>query len=300
MPLFKASPLPWRGNKGWASEKVWEALGDPIHYVEPFAGSLAILLTRPGGSGRVETVGDADGFVANFWRAMRSDCEAVERYWGEPPVEVDMLAWHYRLKDESDALADKLACDPRYYDPEIAGRWAHLASWCMRGPMCAQNPSKLKPSTTSGGVVTMRGDGRRNERLAWLRNVQARLSSVRVMFGDWRRTVTDAEFTGTYNGIFLDPPYHLKARAQYNYQAGRSESDPAAGALEWAEQHGSERGMRIVLCAHQNDPADRLADSGWTAWTGRNPVGATSVMRDDRLETLWFSPHCRVGSVSLF
>lgn len=257
-----------------------------------------MLLTRPGGSGKVETVGDADGFVANFWRAMQADCEAVEQHWAEPAVEVDMLAWHYRLKDECEALADKLICDPRYYDSELAGRWAHLASWCLRGPMSADNPSKLKPSTTSGGVVTMRGDGRRDERLEWLRSVQSRLSSVRIMFGDWRRTVTDAEFTGTYNGVFLDPPYHLKARAQYNYQAGGS--DPAAEALEWAEQRGGERRMRIVLCAHQDDPADRLADSGWTSWTGRNPVGATSVLRDDRLETLWFSPHCKVGGNSLF
>ena len=39
--------------------------GDANKYGEPFAGSAAMLLGRPN-VGKVETINDADGFVANF------------------------------------------------------------------------------------------------------------------------------------------------------------------------------------------------------------------------------------------
>jgi transcriptional antiterminator NusG len=52
-------------------------LGDPENYVEPFAGSAAMLLGRPN-VGKIETINDADGFVANFWRAVSLDAAEVE------------------------------------------------------------------------------------------------------------------------------------------------------------------------------------------------------------------------------
>ena len=63
------APFPWFGGKSRAAPLVWAALGDVSNYVEPFAGSLAVLLARPHAP-RVETVNDADCYVANFWRAL--------------------------------------------------------------------------------------------------------------------------------------------------------------------------------------------------------------------------------------
>lgn len=60
-----AAPFPWFGGKRKVAPEVWAALGDPDNYVEPFAGSLAVLLNRPpfgpDGMRRKETVNDADG-----------------------------------------------------------------------------------------------------------------------------------------------------------------------------------------------------------------------------------------------
>ena len=42
-----AAPFPYFGGKSLACETVWAALGDPENYVEPFAGSAAMLLGRP-------------------------------------------------------------------------------------------------------------------------------------------------------------------------------------------------------------------------------------------------------------
>lgn len=40
-------PAPWFGGKRKAAPTVWALLGDVPHYVEPFAGTLAVLLERP-------------------------------------------------------------------------------------------------------------------------------------------------------------------------------------------------------------------------------------------------------------
>lgn len=41
------APFPWFGGKRRVAAQVWEALGAVDNYVEPFAGSLAVLLERP-------------------------------------------------------------------------------------------------------------------------------------------------------------------------------------------------------------------------------------------------------------
>ena len=64
------TPFPYFGGKRKAAETVWPAFGRVDNYVEPFAGSAAMLLAAPPDAARIETINDFDGFVANFWRAI--------------------------------------------------------------------------------------------------------------------------------------------------------------------------------------------------------------------------------------
>src|SRR5689334_19180994 len=41
------APFPWFGGKSRVASLVWERFGEVRNYVEPFAGSLAVLLGRP-------------------------------------------------------------------------------------------------------------------------------------------------------------------------------------------------------------------------------------------------------------
>lgn len=95
MPL--SAPFPWFGGKRRAAAKIWAALGDVGGYVEPFAGSAAVLLARPQvGSRRVETINDADGWLVNAWRSIRLDPDAVATHAYGPVTEIDYharLAW---------------------------------------------------------------------------------------------------------------------------------------------------------------------------------------------------------------
>jgi hypothetical protein len=56
------APFPYFGGKARAAPLIWEALGDVPNLVEPFAGSLAVLLGRPTPP-HLETVNDACGFI---------------------------------------------------------------------------------------------------------------------------------------------------------------------------------------------------------------------------------------------
>ena len=79
---------------------MWEALGDVDHYVEPFAGSLAVLLRRPHEANRTyhsETVNDLDGLLCNAWRSIQWSPEATADAASWPVCEADMHARHLAL-----------------------------------------------------------------------------------------------------------------------------------------------------------------------------------------------------------
>lgn len=79
------SPYPWFGGKSRVANLVWSQFGEVRNYVEPFFGSGAVLLQRPQPFKGVETINDKDRFVANFWRALKADPEAVAE-WTDWPV----------------------------------------------------------------------------------------------------------------------------------------------------------------------------------------------------------------------
>lgn len=105
------APFPWFGGKSRAASIIWERFGDPANYIEPFAGSLAVLLARPTRP-RIETVNDLDCNVANFWRAVKADPEAVAKFADWPVNEADLHARHRWLVAQLPALPDSWECVP--------------------------------------------------------------------------------------------------------------------------------------------------------------------------------------------
>lgn len=63
-------PFPFYGGKQLLAQRLIALLPPHRHYVEPYAGSLAVLLAKP----RVpfETVNDLDGDLTNLWTQMRT------------------------------------------------------------------------------------------------------------------------------------------------------------------------------------------------------------------------------------
>lgn len=122
------APFPWFGGKRRVAHIVWERFGDVPNYVEPFAGSLAVLLCRPH-TPRNETVNDLDCHIANFWRALREDPEGVAQYADWPVNEADLHARHQWLHGQ-EAFRERMHTDPDHYDVKVAGWWVWgISSW---------------------------------------------------------------------------------------------------------------------------------------------------------------------------
>lgn len=123
------APFPYFGGKSRVAEEVWRRFGDVGNYVEPFAGSLAVLLARPH-KPYTETVNDKDGLLANFWRAMVKDPEAVIHHADWPVNEADLHARHLWLVREREDLTERLMADPYWFDAKAAGWWVWgISAW---------------------------------------------------------------------------------------------------------------------------------------------------------------------------
>jgi hypothetical protein len=166
MPIdsnYLKAPFPYFGGKRRAAEMIWQALGPVDHYIEPFCGSAAVLLGRPGGPGKVETINDFDGMIANFWRCMAYKTEELARYADWPVSEVDIHARHLWLIAQRAKLTENLIADPHYCDAKIAGWWCWgLCGWIGSG-WCTASALNSNPQDAS---VVLTGDDQEDETLA--------------------------------------------------------------------------------------------------------------------------------------
>lgn len=73
-----APPLKWHGGKHYLARRIVGLMPAHLHYVEPFAGGLSVLLAKDP-DGVSEVVNDLDGRLMNFWRTLQ-DSATFERF----------------------------------------------------------------------------------------------------------------------------------------------------------------------------------------------------------------------------
>lgn len=285
------APFPWFGGKSKAAPLIWERFGDVGNYVEPFAGSLAVLLGRPHAP-RVETINDLDCHVANFWRSLRYAPEAVAEAADAPVNETEIAARHRWLIDQ-EAFRRRMATEPDYFDAKIAGLWVWgLSAWIGDG-WCSKFSRQL-PKMSMCGVHAL---SRRAQLLKIMQDLRDRLRYVRVACGSWRRVLTYCPTTcHGMTAVLLDPPYF---EGNMKYSVG--DNQVAHEVREWAIANGDNPLLRIALCGYAGDhemPANWSAVP-WKANKGYRKV--ISGRHDGHREMIWFSPACLVpnGDVSL-
>ena len=150
------APFPYFGGKSRVAALVWSRLGDVRNYVEPFAGSLAMLLNRPH-EPQIETVNDITSFIANFWRAMKFDPQAVARFADDPVNECDLHSRHAWLVRSRKARAElaRVRRDPHYFNAKIAGWWCWGAcmwigsGWCDERQQIPHMDGRYQPSSSA-------------------------------------------------------------------------------------------------------------------------------------------------------
>ena len=311
------APFPWFGGKRKVAHEVWAAFGDVDNYVEPFVGSAAVLLGRPAShKGHIETINDADGFVANFWRSVSHDPEGTAHHANWPVNEIDLTARHAWLVAHRSEITSRLEADPDFYDVKVAGWWvwgvcAWIGSgWCsgdgpwqvVDGVLVNSNAgrgiNKQLPHLGDAGQGINKqlphlGDAGRGDSIAsWFIALSDRFRTVRVCSGDWARVVTPS-VTDRHGltGVFLDPPYSADDYTDGLYaMAGR---DAAHACRDWAVANGDNPLLRIAYCGYD----DVIFPESWTPhrWKAHGGYGGGRGGQADansHRETIWFSPHC--------
>ncbi len=288
------------------------------NYVEPFAGSLAVLLARPT-EPRIETVNDLDCHIANFWRAVQADPEAVAKWCDWPVNEADLHARHLWLVQGVPAHRERMLTEPDYFDAKIAGWWVWgICQWIGSGWCAERKPPIQLPHVGKGmGVHRKRphvgnagrgvhrklphvGDAGRG---GLFDELQARLRQVRVCCGDWSRVCGPTPtFHNGLTGVLLDPPYADTADRDASLYREDSLS-VAHDVRKWAIENGDNPLMRIALCGYEGE---HDMPSSWecVSWKTKGGDGGQSKDHDNpnaKRERIWFSPHC-LGSTqrSLF
>ena len=299
------APFPYFGGKSKIAAAVWERLGRPKQYVEPFCGSAAMLLAAPAPAS-LEVVGDLNCYVANFWRAVKFNPGAVTEWQDYPVSHIDLAARHRWLVEPARvaALREALSNPEWPGDAQIAGWWlwgqcAWIGSgWCDgKSTGGAVTNGKIPVIDTAGkGVqkvglgkipfLSATGQGTQGLTSAageWIAAMSARLARVRLIHGSWDRCV-NTHYGNHLDGVaamFFDPPYK-------RFEALYSDGHGVAHDVEsWCRDNVRGR-MRVALCGHVGD----YDLPGWSMvqWTRQRPCYGSSETRD--LDAVWFSPAC--------
>ncbi len=320
------SPFPYFGGKSTIAGEIWDRFGTVDNYIEPFFGSGAVLLARPGWTPEIrwtETVNDADGFICNFWRALQSAPDDVAYHADYPVNESDLEARHLWLVNRRKELTDKLN-DPDFYDSKAAGWWVWGCAcwigsgWCSgSGPWVLQDgkivDSRKRPHLGNDGRGVNRqlphlgSDGRGvNRQLPhlgsdgqglrdYLGTLAARLRKVRVCCGDWSRIcgpTPTIKFGMT--AVFLDPPYTDKANRTSNLYAIDCEN-VGHEVAKWCRDKQDDPLLRIALCGYEGE----YDLPGWDchAWKAsggyeNQATGEEGASGNCAKERIWFSPNC--------
>jgi len=316
-----AAPFPYFGGKRRAAPIIWQALGDPAGYVEPFAGSAAVLLARPGwkasGWRRTETLNDADGWLCNVWRALRDKPQETASHASGPVMEIDYharLAWLQERRGPD--LIAWLEGDPEACDAKAAGWWLYVAACAIGDPWGAAGPwhvvdgrlVKLPHLGDAGRGVQRElphlgdaGQGVQRELpnlgdagqglTGYFHALAARLRSTRITCGDWARVLTPSVVRAGTGGdrsraILLDPPYATSGDLYHHAEDGVAERvrDRCATA---------DPALRIALCGYGTEH-DELLQHGWSKVEGRSASGPgySKDPLNGRRERIWLSPAC--------
>ena len=272
-------PFTYFGGKLALAERIAATLPAHAHYVEPFAGSLAVLLAkRPS---PMETVSDLDGNLINFWRVLRDRPAELER--------VCALTPHSRAEYEAafDLVGDDLERARKVWVLLTQGRGGHLPP--LRGGWRHYQDPR-------GSAASMPG---------YLRAYVGRMAPdverlLRVSL-ECRPAGDLIERYGRHDGVLLycDPPYLASVRT---LNRGRGRGPDYAHELRTDDEHrelaASLRSARaaVVLSGYDSPLyADLYGD-----WHRLELAGLAGNSTDaGRTEVLW-SNRPLTGQGSLF
>lgn len=256
-------PIPYFGGKITLGPTIADLLPEHAHYVEPYCGSLAVLLAKA--PSVMETVNDLDGALMTFWRVLRDRAADLERVCSLTPHARSEHAASYNLD-----LEDELEVARRIWVQLTQGRagtrrrtgWRHYAKPAGQTSM---------PAYLAAYV----------DRIA---PAAARLSDVSL------ECLPALELIAKYGAhrdvlLYVDPPYVGSTRSK-SYDGYVHEMRAESDHRELAEALHAARAT-VVLSGYASDLYDRDLYAGWDRHTMSAGTGQGSEGWSNRTEVLW-------------
>lgn len=262
---MSAPPFAYYGGKTKLADKIVALLPEHDHYVEPFAGSLAVLLAKPRAD--METVNDLDGALMTFWRVLRDRPEDLARVCDLTPHSRSEHAAAYDLD------VDEIERARRVWVLLSQGRGGTLRRTGWRFYRNPVGSSYSMPDYLNAYVERIPQCARR------LHGVSLECRPALDVIRDY----------GKHSDVLLycDPPYLAEARNSTNYRhemAGSVEHEQMAAALLDCQ-------AAVVVSGYPSALYESLFD-GWhrlelAAWTGNGIRDGATKTDGERVEVLW-------------
>lgn len=274
-----ASPLKWHGGKHYLASRIVAMMPPHVHYVEPYAGGLSVLLARDP-EGVSEVANDIDGELSNFWRVL------ADRAWfndfARAVQAIPFSEWHWQsaARMDPDGCTSAVTRAVAFFvlvRQSLAGRRKLFA------PLTRSRTRRGMSEQASAWLTAVEG----------LPEVHARLKRVVVLNRPALDVIRQQDGPGTL--FYLDPPYLHETRATTSdYRHEMDETDHHELLCMLANRQG-----KFLLSGYRSKLYDDAAAlHGWHRTDFDLPNNAAGGAEKRRMvESVWsnFQPAGRPG-----
>lgn len=277
-----APPFAYFGGKTILAPRIAAMLPQHGHYVEPFGGSLAVLLAKS--PSRMETVNDLDGDLMNFWRVLRDRPDELERMCALTP--------HSRAEFDT--------CRDRADEPSDVERARRIFVQYTQGRGSVGVKSGWRHYVKPAGGTSMP-----DYLVGYLSRISAAAARLQAVSLECRPALDLIESYGRDPEVLLyvDPPYLGTARADGDESRSgtkryRHEMLTDDEHRELAEQlrrcHAA-----VVLSGYASELYDGELYADWHRTAFRSGTGQGPDGWSNRVEVLWSNrePHPTLFSI---
>ena len=233
--MYLRAPISYYGGKQSLLTRILPLIPPHVKYVEPFLGGGAVYWTKEPST--VEIINDMDGFVANFYKVVKTDFAALESY-------IDKIPISRKAHDEACLMRQH----PNLFsDVQRAWSFFYMANTSMfsilENAMNVPNGDN-KPIQTYNNKVGRFTDAYTN-----------RLKNTFIESRDALYVISRHDSPDAFH--FIDPPYF---NANMGHYSGYTHSDFCA----LLELLGTLEGKFLLTC-YPSDLMDSYAEKfGWT------------------------------------
>lgn len=271
------TPIKIHGGKYYLASRIAALCPPHLHYVEPFAGGLSVLLAK-NPEGVSEVVGDCHWDLTNFWRVLQGGdsfrqfqrlCEATpfsEAEWSDADLEFLENPEHH------EEFSDRVVRAWRFFvhcRQSLAGRMESFA------PLSRNRVRRGMNEQAAAWLSAVEG----------LPAVHERLKRVVVLCRPALEVIRSQD--GPHTLQFLDPPYYPATRASkevYEHEMSEDDHGELLSLLGSKEFRG-----KFLLSGYRNELYDDWAGAcGWHRKDFDLPNNAAGGKSKKRMvESLW-------------